>query len=99
MPYVVLSRATTSGCLVRSLAAMMANHSGIDLPYVASMLRIWVWSPSSTVGIGWSSYSGCRRAGSGQALFEQCPFGRVAGQAEGLFIAAPGLIGAADVTQ
>jgi len=31
---------------------MMANHSRTGLPYVASMLRIWVRSASSTVAIG-----------------------------------------------
>src|SRR5579859_6713262 len=61
------------------------------------MLRIWAWSPSSTVAIGGSFAS--RVSGSGQALLEQGTFGGVAGQAEGALVGPPGLHRAAELAQ
>src|SRR5579859_965597 len=49
---------TMSVCLVRPLAATMTSHSRMGLPYVASMLRIWAWSPSSTVAMVRRSFGG-----------------------------------------
>src|SRR6516164_3367743 len=57
------------------------------------MLRIWAWSPSSTVAIG----SPLGR--SGQALLEQGALGGVAGQAEGSLVGLPGLGRAGELAQ
>src|SRR5579863_3916843 len=81
----------TSVCFVRPLAATMASHSRMGLPYVASMLRIWAWSPSSTVAIG-----AVILCGSGEA---QGAFGRVGGQTERALVGLPGLGRVAEFAQ
>jgi hypothetical protein len=57
------------------------------------MLRIWAWSPSSTVAMS------ALLDASGQALFEQGALGGVAGQAEGALVRLPGLGRAAEFAQ
>src|SRR5579859_285391 len=80
-----MSMRTMSVCLVGPLAATMTSHSRMGLPYVASMLRIWAWSPSSTVAMVRRSF------GSGEALFEQGALGGVGSQAERALVGQRGL--------